>query len=101
MEKRTYNNEKGVTLIVASKFLEMFKSQPGSCFGAPTYKAWYGLNNEFKEALKLYYNCLLKVCKEIYGYKTKYEYYSWILYSNNNVCYNSDCYNILWKYYFK
>lgn len=70
-KQRTWSN-----LIVASKFLKMFESQPGSCFGAPTYKAWYGLNNEFKEALKLYYNCLLKVCKEIYGYKTKYEYYS-------------------------
>ena len=59
-KQRTWSN-----LIVASKFLKMFESQPGSCFGAPTYKAWYGLNNEFKEALKLYYNCLLKVCKEI------------------------------------
>lgn len=68
-KQRTWSN-----LIVADKFLKMFESQPGNCFGAPTYKAWYGLNNEFKEALKLYYNCLLKVCKDIYGYKTKYQY---------------------------
>lgn len=68
-KQRTWSN-----LIVASKFLQMFENQPGSQFGAPTFKAWYGLNNEFKEALKLYYNCLLKVCKEIYRYNTKFEY---------------------------
>lgn len=68
-KKRTWSN-----FIVASKFLKMFETQPGNCFGAPTYKAWYGLNNEFEEALKLYYNCLLKVCKEVFGYKTKFEY---------------------------
>lgn len=69
-KQRTWSN-----LIVADKFLKMFETQPGNCFGAPTYKAWYGRNNEFKESLKLYYNCLLKVCKDIYGYKTKYEYF--------------------------
>lgn len=69
-KQRTWSN-----LVVAAKFIQMFESQPGNCFGAPTYKAWYGLNNEFKEALKLYFNCLLKVCKDIYGYKTKYEYF--------------------------
>lgn len=69
-KQRTWSN-----LIVAAKFLQMFESQPGDCFRAPTYKAWRGLNNEFKEALKLYYNCLLKVCKEIYRYNTKYQYF--------------------------
>lgn len=68
-KKRTWSN-----LIVASKFIKMFENQPGDCFKAPTYKAWYGINNEYKEALKLYYNCLLKVCKEVLGYNTKYEY---------------------------
>lgn len=68
-KQRTWSN-----LIVASKFIKMFESQPGNCFGAPTYKAWYGLNNEYIEALKIYYNCLLKVCKDVYGYRTKFEY---------------------------
>jgi len=69
-KQRTWSN-----LVVASKFIQMFNSQPGNCFGAPTYKAWYGLNNDYIEALKLYFNCLLKVCKEIYGYKTNYQYF--------------------------
>lgn len=68
-KKRTWSN-----LIVASKFIKMFETQPSNCFGAPTYKAWHGLNNEYKEALKLYYNCLLKVCKEILGYNTQMRY---------------------------
>lgn len=69
-KQRTWSN-----LIVASKFIKMFQSQPSNCFGAPTYKAWYGLNNDFEEALKLYFNCLLNVCKNIYRYNTKYEYF--------------------------
>lgn len=69
-KQRTWSN-----LVVAAKFIEMFNNQPVNAFGAPTYKSWLGLWNEFIEALKLYYNCLLKVCKEIYGYNTKYKYF--------------------------
>lgn len=65
-KKRLWSN-----LIVASKFIQMFKTQQENDFNVPTYKCWYGIDFEFEEALKLYYNCLLDVAKNIYNYKTK------------------------------
>lgn len=63
---RTFNN-----LNVTRKILDIFEKQKDNNFyTVPNYRCWKG----YEEALKVYSNCLLKVCKEIYNYNTKYEY---------------------------
>ena len=65
-KKRTFN-----TCIVCQKMLKIFNAQSTNEFKTvPNYRLW----QPYQEALKLYYNCLLKVCKEIHGYHTKYEF---------------------------
>lgn len=66
------------TVITLYKMLEIFKVQNMNTFETvPAYKIWKGAIQEeleFEEAMNLYYNCCLKVSKEIFGYKTQYEY---------------------------
>lgn len=71
-----YKRRHWSNFIVAMKFLEMFSQQPINAFNSPTYKCWTGINFEYTEALKIYYNCLLKVAKEVHHYNTKYNYLS-------------------------
>lgn len=57
-------------LIVSRKMIEIFENQePNSYNGTPNYRCWAG----YVDALKAYSNEMLKVCKEIHNYKTKYE----------------------------
>lgn len=66
-KKRCFNH-----VIVCEKMLKIFSQQSTNNFvTVPNYKVW--VNHQ--EALKLYYNCLLRVAKEIHHYNTKYDYF--------------------------
>lgn len=66
-KKRAFNH-----CIVAQKLLKIFEQQPTNGFETvPNYRVWRG----YEEALKFYFNCLLRVCKEIHKINTKYEYF--------------------------
>lgn len=59
--------------IVCQKLLQIFEQQPTNSFSTvPNYRVWKG----YTDALKLYFNCLLKVCKEIHHINTKYQYFT-------------------------
>lgn len=67
-KKRTFNH-----CIVASKLLSIFEKQKSNTFSSvPNYKVW----RDHIDALKLYFNCLLKVCKEVHHINTKYQYFT-------------------------
>ena len=67
-KRRAFNH-----CIVAQKMLSIFENQATNTFATvPNYKVW----RDHKDALKLYFNCLLKVCKEIHNINTKYEYFT-------------------------
>lgn len=57
------------SLVTAAKMIEIFEKQgPNTYNGTPNYRVWSG----YLDALKLYFNSFLKVCKEIHRYNTKY-----------------------------
>lgn len=66
--KRCFNH-----CIVAKKLLQIFETQPNNNFcTVPNYRVW----KNHTDALKLYFNCLLRVVKEVHGFNTKYQYFT-------------------------
>jgi hypothetical protein len=66
-KKRAFNH-----LIVIQKMLDIFEKQKSNTFASvPNYKLW----RDYPNAMKVYFNALLQVCKDIHKINTKYKYY--------------------------
>lgn len=67
-KKRVFN-----TCIVIKKMLDIFEQQKNNTFeSVPNYRLW----KNYPDAMKVYFNALLQVCKDIHQIKTKYTYYT-------------------------